>query len=1396
MYEAARVGDGISHSSALSGFLIGAVIGIALIAAVAFATFTCGFGVALLAGLAAGIGATGILGLAEAIGRSLRSPTGKILTGSRDVFTNGRPAAQVKGSGVICDRHPPIPRVAEGSTNVFINGLPAARIDDRIECDAQIAAGSSNVFIGGGRKPYLKITPEIPAMLRTGVDVAFMLAGLVGGLAGVIRKAGDAGIRAMLPCAAKFIVGFGIGEAVGRYVISPAIGGLIGHPVEVTTGRKLLLPQDETDFSLIGRLPITCSRYYGSDLSEEGMLGKGWRHEWEITLRIDGEQVIYTGVQGRDVPFPHIAAGQKIHSEAEQLTLAHLQDGRYVVHGLDQIYYQFGAPGIDGIAHLTRIEDMLGQRLMFERDDDGRLAAIAGPGQRVRLHYEHPLQRLTGVELLDGGTPGMLVRYGYDEAGQLASVTDRQGHVVRRFAYRDGLMVEQANALGLTCCYRWETVEGIPRVVEHTSSLGERYRFSYDPGQRHSQVEDSFGRKAHWRYDERHQITENTWFDGSRTRFEYDAHGNPHTLHLSGQRLVRFEYDHLGRLIKETDPLGRVTQTVYHADSLRVQHRIFADGSKWSAHYDARGLLLSTQDPLDRATRYEYGADGLLETVTDARGGIKRMQWNERGRITAYTDCSGKTTRYEYDRDGYLNRVVDAVGQRTQIERQISGEPILILRADGTQEQFEYGPAGLPQQHRDAAGNTRRWEYNAAGQVLSAIGAGERAVCYQYDAHGRLTRLTNPNGAAYRFDYDDGDRLRLEVGVDGIAKRYRYDEAGHMVAVDTVGRDDSGHPQQRSVHLARDAAGRLTARHTDTAVTTYEYDALDRLLCVTRTPTDAGQALGIAADMVRFDYDAAGQLIAEHGTGGSLAYELDELGNLTRLTLPQGQVLDLLSYGSGHVHQMRIGDKLICDIERDDLHREILRTQGRLSTAFGYDAMGRRSWQSTAVPDFAADAASKPPVPGQGKLWRSYAYNPAEELFEQRDALRGQTHYQYDSDGRLLSRAARDNTEHFAWDNADNLQAHGSHGRLDNNRLTVWQDLRYEYDAFGNVRAKKKGRMREQRFIYDADDRLIEVRGNAGSGDCITRFAYDALGRRIGKTVQPAVDVTGTGKRETRFVWQGLRLRQEIDSEYVRSYMYEEEQGYTPLARLDQQIKPDGTLSKGALYYFHTDQIGTPLEVTAEDGRLMWAGEYGAWGKVERQVLDAPVELVDFTQNLRFAGQYADDGTGLYYNTFRYYDPDIGRFATQDPIGLDGGINLYQYAPNPVRWIDPLGLHEILADTDLVCRGGTCTAEQFRTGSGVTADANGKLHGVSTQARQGAKLETLAQPFRNGQVGVATVKDIERAGGKITLDGKLNSVNGTHMANHATVDGLTAEQAEKLFNPAKQNPVPKAERGC
>ena len=115
-------------------------------------------------------------------------------------------------------------------------------------------------------------------------------------------------------------------------------------------------------------------------------------------------------------------------------------------------------------------------------------------------------------------------------------------------------------------------------------------------------------------------------------------------------------------------------------------------------------------------------------------------------------------------------------------------------------------------------------------------------------------------------------------------------------------------------------------------------------------------------------------------------------------------------------------------------------------------------------------------------------------------------------------------------------------------------------------------------------------------------------------------------------------------------------------------------------YYIDTDHLGTPQELTDSEGRLQWAGHYRAWGELAK-ANDSDGNAARVEMPLRFQGQYCDAETGLHYNRHRYYDPQLGRFTTQDPISLAGGVNLYQYAPNPVGWVDPFGLSKVESRT-------------------------------------------------------------------------------------------------------------------
>ncbi|CAI1683519.1 Cell wall-associated polypeptide CWBP200 [Serratia ficaria] len=139
-----------------------------------------------------------------------------------------------------------------------------------------------------------------------------------------------------------------------------------------------------------------------------------------------------------------------------------------------------------------------------------------------------------------------------------------------------------------------------------------------------------------------------------------------------------------------------------------------------------------------------------------------------------------------------------------------------------------------------------------------------------------------------------------------------------------------------------------------------------------------------------------------------------------------------------------------------------------------------------------------------------------------------------------------------------------------------------------------------------------------------------------------------------------------------RSWSYDPASPWSPLAALEQA----GDSRSAEIYWYHTDLNSAPLEVTDAAGNLLWSGQYDTFGKLQGQTVEGAARRngAQYDQPLRYAGQYQDDESGLHYNLFRYYEPEVGRFTTQDPIGLRGGLNLYQYAPNPLGWVDPLGL--------------------------------------------------------------------------------------------------------------------------
>lgn len=1286
MFEAARFDDEIAHTNALVGFLVGAALGLALVAAASiFVVATCGAGAVLLPlliGVVAGAAGSGLVMAGEGIGRMSKAPAGGITSGSSDVFINGLKAAFVQGSVGLCTKHPVPPMVAEGSAKVFINGLPAARKGDKLTCGSVIDSGSENVFIGAEKEQYLPIDDEVPKIIRDTVEVAMVVAGLVGGVGQLLFKASQVGLKAVAPCAMRFASTFVVGELAGQFVIGPAVGrvagALFGNPVDGISGRKLLLEESETDFDLPGLMPIVWARFYASDIHHEGLLGRGWVLPWEQSLRLQEGQLYLRDNQGRDLNLPVLEPGERFFLASEQLFLVCSEGGHYLIQTPDNTFFYFGELADSGQpSPLRRIENALGHFLSFHYDGQARLSDICATGG-IRLHlcYERHERRLSRVErVVDNRPVETLVHYQYDADGQLQQVINRNGDRVRQFAYEQGRMVAHENALGLVCQYRWSTRfdDHQPRVVEHWTSDGERYHFHYDLAQQQTEIRDVLDRVALIHYNDGRRVTACRDFGGEHYRFELDDAGNMTRLELPDGNSLAFVYDDFARLVEEVDPLGRSTCYSYHLNTSLITSIQRPDGSTQSWVYDSNGTLLDSVDPLGHVTQYFNTTDGLPHTCTDPLGNTTHLWWNALGQIEQYQDCSGHRTHYAYDQNLHLLSIKDALERTTRLIRKADGEVLRVEHPDGSHDAYSYNALGQLLSHTDADERTTYVTRTPRGLLSKRQDPRGQQVHYEYDNCQRLIALLNENKAAYRFRYDASDRLQEELRVDGLRRRFRYTLSGALAQLEEVTRQGFN-DVSRQQYFEHDAAGRLLSRITDDGRLDYQYDDVDRLIAVDRQPSAAGKARGVGLDHLAFSYDAAGQLLSEDSSTGNLGYSYDALGNLTGLTLPDGRQANYLHYGSGHLHQINLDGRMISDFERDALHRETLRTQGALTSRYGYDSKDRKVWQAairlpheqlSQLQEKTDSLLGHPQHPATA-LHRRYHYSPGGEVQRVTDKQRGVTHFTYDASGQLRSRQPDHpqlQTEDFSYDPAGNLSGSGRwhFESLPDNRLVAFKDLRFSYDTWGNLSEKSSATGAMQRFHYDSENRLIKAETWQGPKlRSEARYHYDALGRRIGK------HVTQDGQaEETRFLWQGLRLLQEQQPQLHSLYLYEPG-SYAPLARIDTD--PELPERDARHYYFHTDQIGTPQEMTNAEGHVVWRAYYKAWGGLEA----LSPNLVE--QNLRFQGQYHDRESGLYYNTFRYYDPAVGRFTTQDPIGLMGGGNLYRYAANPTSWADPSGL--------------------------------------------------------------------------------------------------------------------------
>ncbi|RON09930.1 type IV secretion protein Rhs [Pseudomonas brassicacearum] len=1008
-------------------------------------------------------------------------------------------------------------------------------------------------------------------------------------------------------------------------------------PVSMVTGEELLTL---TDGELDGVLPFDFTRLYRTSAAEiDCGLGYGWSHSLAHRLEIDGDNVIWIDHENRrsTFPLPNVErpaihnslsrAAIYLGGDADELVLAQA--------GETPRFYHFR----DG--RLTVISDAYDNRLRISRDRFDRIKRLDnGAGRALLLRYDR--QHLIAVDYqvfhpadnLDDAwqTEQTLVAYRYDERDRLIEASNAAGESERYDYDGQAVILQRQLAGGASFFWEWERKGKAARCVRHWASFAQmdsHYVWGDDGS---VTVFNADGSEEVYVHDQQARLVRKVEAGGAEHLKAYDDDGRLIAEQDPLGAVTEYRYDEVGQLIALLPPDDEPTAYEYRNGHLHMRSR---GKAVWTYRRNEQGDITEQVDPDGHVTHYSHDAKGLLVGIRYPDNSRHVFNWNTLGQLIEEQLPDGGRRYFVYDTLGRQITRQDEYGAVTHYQWDAVGRLIQTTLPTGASCAFSYNAYGKIIAERDELGRVTRYEYADDLHLVSRrINADGTQLRYRYDnAQLLLTEIENESGEKYQLDYTPNGLIQQETGFDGRRTAYAYDLNGHLLEKTEFGDDGA----QRVTAYQRDSAGRLLVKTLPDGVNVeYCYDRLGRLVSV-----DDGHD-----HPLEFEYDQQDRLITEHQGWGTLRYGYDACGQLNRLRLPDNSTLDYHHAKGGALTAIDLNGARLTT-HQFEFGRERQRQQGLLLSEYAYDDQGR----------LKAHAVSQQ----QKNLYRrDYAYSANGNLEHITDTRHGQRSYQYDPLNRLTRvRHTRDNPpETFAHDPAGNLIMQDRPGptKIQGNRLLLQGDRHYDYDAFGNLIRERRGTAQKlvTEYRYDCQHRLIGITLPDGR---TASYRYDAFGRRIAKTVDG---------HTTKFFWQGDNLVAESSKEHYRSYIYEPG-SFRPLALLDGKGP-----RKACPFYYQLDHLGTPQELTDYSGEIVWSATYKAYGKLASLKHFGEEQL---EQPLRFQGQYFDAESGLHYNRHRYYNPDIGRYLTPDPIKLAGGLNGYLYTPNPTGWVDPLGLN-------------------------------------------------------------------------------------------------------------------------